>query len=432
MIAIIGAGISGLTLAYFLQKNGVACEVFEQSDTVGGFIKSEKVEEYWLEYGPNSLLCGEEVSNFVNEIGLQNDVIEANEVSKKRFIVKGGKLTPLPSSPLSLLFGSFFSWSTKKKIFKERKYHPTSDYDDETLTSLIERHFGDEVVEYLLRPFIAGIYAGDPDQLIAKYSFPKLKEYEREYGSILKGFIKNKGGARRRTVSFKEGMEQLPRTISQNIRKLHLGISVKSVNKNETGYSLYLSNDEVKKYDQVVFATSPYDLHQILGDQQGLEKLLTLKTPSITAVHSVYNKEDVRFEVKGFGALNPRKENLYTAGTIWSSAVFDHKVPKDKVLFTTFVGGMQYLGHDNYSEEEIKSKVAQELELLYDAGDPVFQKVTNWKKSIPQYGIEMKEVLRQIDILEKDNIFVCSNWKSGISIEDCIKNAKILAQRLSK
>ncbi len=431
MIAIIGGGISGLSLAYFLQKTGQEYMLFEKSEHVGGFIKSEKVDDYMLEYGPNSLLCGSEVSNLLIELGLKNDTIEANDVSKSRFIVRDGKPKKMPSNPVSMIFGSFFSWKTKKKIFKERKFKPQDIHPDETLSDLIERHFGSEVVEYLLKPFIAGIYAGDPDHLVARYSFPKLKAFEKEYGSILKGFIKGKGGARRRTVSFKGGMIQLPNTILSKLKNVQLKTSLESIEKNEGKYLLKFSSGESYSFGKVVFATSPYDLVtacESLYETDLRTSLLKLKTPSVAAVHTVYNKIDVGFKLEGFGALNPKIENCYTAGTIWSSSVFDHKAPTDKVLLSTFVGGMQYQGNDVVSEEEIKQKVTKELAGFYNIkGKPVFQKVTKWKKSIPQYGIEMKEVRLHIEKMEKDNIFVCSNWKDGISIEDCINNAKALA-----
>ena len=434
MIAIVGGGISGLTLAYFLEKNGVEYTLFEKSQDVGGFIKSEKVNDYWLEYGPNSLLCGEEVREFLNELNLTNDLIEANDSSNTRFIIKNGKPTKLPSSPISMFFGSFFSWSTKRKIFKERKFKPTDHLPEESLSSLINRHFGKEVVDYLLKPFIAGIYAGDPDQLVAKYSFPKLKEYEQEHGSILKGFIKNKGGVRRKTVSFKKGMIQLPQTILSQVNHVKVNTSVDKIRRLGSEYELGLSDGETVKASNVIFAGSPYALSNLVKEHyEGLEKvLLQLKTPSIAAVHTVYKKGQVKLNMNGFGVLNPQNEKCFAAGTIWSSSVFDNKAPKDEILLSTFVGGMQYQGNDSVSEEEIKEKVHLELAKQYGIkGNPVFQKVTKWKKSIPQYGIEMKEVHQWIDNLEKDNIFVCSNWKNGISLEECIKNAKALAFKLS-
>ena len=434
MIVIIGGGISGLTLAYFLEKNNVEYRLFEKSAVPGGFIQSEKIDGYSLEYGPNSLLCGEKVNDFLEELGLKNEIIEANEVSNSRYIIRNGKPVKIPSSPISLLFGRFFSFKTKLKIFRELRLKPHAERQEETLTAMMDRHFGNEVVQYLLKPFIAGIYAGDPDHLVASYAFPKLKEYERKHGSILKGFIKNKGGARRKTVSFKEGMQQLPQTIFKSINNASLQKEIIGLSKNNAKYVVKLRDEEIEA-DKIVFASSPNvmgSLCESLYGQKFSTVLSALKCPSISAVHSVYNKKDIAFELKGFGALNPQCEDYFIAGTIWSSSVFSGKIVEDNVLLTSFVGGMQYPNQNKIDEQSLLDSVHKELSKFYGIkAKPLFEKVTKWDKSIPQYGIELKEVRKQIDLLEKDNIFVASNWLNGISIEDCIKNAKALAFRLS-
>ena len=179
MIAIIGAGISGLTLAYFLEKKQIPYILLESSSKVGGYIHTVKKQPYLLELGPNSLLINKETEAFIDEIGLSNELLPANEVSKNRYIFRKGKYRVLPSSPPKLLFNSFFSLKTKWAIFRETRKKPLL-IQNETLSQFFKRRFGKEVVKYALDPFVAGIYAGDPSLLLLEKTFPFLREYEQQ------------------------------------------------------------------------------------------------------------------------------------------------------------------------------------------------------------------------------------------------------------
>ncbi|MEM6297932.1 MAG: protoporphyrinogen oxidase, partial [Bacteroidota bacterium] len=233
MIAIIGAGINGLALGYELQKRNIPYQILEATQRVGGCINSQKVEKYWLELGPNSLLCNAEVNKVINEIGLRDQVIEANEISNSRYIFKKGRYQKLPAKPQQLLFSPFFSFKTKLAVFREFR-NKSKGSKDETLSSFFRRRFSQEVVDYPLNTFVAGIYAGDPDKLLLRKAFPVLKRYEEEYGSILRGFIKNKTGERRQSVSFQKGIAQLPRTMAEKLN-IRLQTPVQSISKNENG-----------------------------------------------------------------------------------------------------------------------------------------------------------------------------------------------------
>ena len=445
MIAIVGAGISGLSLAWHLQQKNIPYQIFESSSEVGGYLKTVQMgknKAYLFEKGANSLLMDNEIFDFIRNAGFANELIYANRVSKSRFIVRDGKPRKLPSSPQGLLFSSFFSTKTKAKIFREL-YYKKEELDPKiTVGEFLENHFGKEVVEYAVSPLVTGIYAADAYQLLLKYTFPVLGKYAQNYGSVLKGFIKNKSGSRKQSVSFKNGMQSFAKHISKNLNVQfnHTVIAIKNSNfieRKNRRWVLEIENErrgkkqvESLEFDKVFLTTPPSVCANLL--EPHFEKLaITIRNiyyPKMCLIHSVFKKVDVDFDLDGFGALHPKVEDLFSAGTIWSSSVFEGRTPKDEVLFTGFVGGRQWQENVELPQQEILKRHTAELKQIYRIKkDPIVQQFTKWDKSVPQYDEQMLDVERQLKRLKKSDIYICANWFGGVSVSDCIKKGRDLA-----
>jgi oxygen-dependent protoporphyrinogen oxidase len=441
MIAIIGAGISGLTLAAALEKKKKPYLLFESSERVGGNLFSKLWQErYLLECGANSLLADAFILDFIKKLGLASEIVLANQVSKNRYILKKGRYHKLPTSPPALLVSSFFSFNTKikilfeffyKKSYKKEKYQ---NQKEETLAHFFERHFGKEVVEYVVNPFVGGIYAGKADELLLSLTFPQLAEMEAQQGSILKGFIKNKTAERKTSLSFKSGMQRLAEALKEQISPQSLllqtpitGIAynlesktfmLKSqktlknevkAQKNDSHENDFFLNNENKKKElrqntakentkedtektwevtQVVLTTSAQVTAQILKNatfgnelQQNSVALLkagldNLHYPPMNLIHSVFKKSDFgnflngSNHLDGFGALHPPIENPFSAGIIWSSSVFTGRAPQDEVLLTSFVGGRAGEKQATESEATILASLNRELTAIYRLKNP--------------------------------------------------------------
>ncbi len=445
MIAIVGAGISGLSLAWHLHQKNIPYQIFESSSEVGGYLKTTQMgknKAYLLERGANSLLMDDEIFEFIKNAGFANELVYANKVSKSRFIVRDGKPKKLPTSPQGLLFGSFFSTKTKAKIFKELYYKKEELDEKTTVGEFLENHFGKEVVDYAVSPFVTGIYAADAYQLLLKYTFPQLTEYAQNHGSILKGFIKNKSGSRKQSVSFKNGMQSLAKHIAKNlnVQLNHTVVSIKNsdfIERRNRRWVLEIESEKRGKkevdsleFDKVFITTPPSITANLL--EPHFEKLaLTIRDihyPTMCLIHSIFKKEDVDFDLDGFGALHPKVENLFSAGTIWSSSVFEGRAPKDEVLFTGFVGGRQWQENAELPKQEILKRHTEELKQIYGIkNDPVIQQFTRWDKSVPQYDEQLLKVEKQLKRLKKSDIYICANWFGGVSVSDCIKKGRDLA-----
>ena len=435
MIGIIGAGVSGLTAAWELQNKGVEYILLEAAAMPGGYIRTEKPGNYILECGPNSILCDDELLSFFAKTGLKEKLLPANEVSKSRYIYKNGSYKKLPSNPITLLSSNFFSLKSKVKLLTEPFRNSGATFPNETLSSFFERHFGKEAVDYALNPFIAGIYNGDPAQLLAEQTFPALVHYEKEYGSILKGLIKN-ASQRRKSYNFKNGMQQMTDGLAAQLRNLQLNAKATALKKGDGKIIISYEQDGMQKSifcNKVIITLPAFAATTILKEEypQFQAALSNIHYPPVALVHTAYKKDKVKKPLNGFGGLNPKKENLFSAGGIWTSTVFEGRCPKDEILFANFIGGSQSPENYQLSDEELKQAINKELATNFkiDAA-PVFQQVSRWQKTIPQYDINSLEAELIVNKLKTDNIYVCATWYGGISLADSIKKSLKAAEKI--
>jgi oxygen-dependent protoporphyrinogen oxidase len=178
-VIIIGAGITGLATAHFLERQGLSTRIIEKEPHVGGTIRSGRVDGFLVEYGPNSALDTSPVLHELFEsAGVADRLQYANAKSQNRYIVRDGKLVNLPMSPLAFLKTPLFSASAKIRLLKEPFISKSNSDVDESLADFVRRRIGEEFLDYAINPFVAGVYAGDPEELSVRSSFPKLLELE--------------------------------------------------------------------------------------------------------------------------------------------------------------------------------------------------------------------------------------------------------------
>jgi len=436
MIVIIGAGISGLTLAYELQKANKSYILLESSSRPGGYIRSEQSNDYLIEVGPNSILIDDAFDQFISELGLKDDVEDAAAVNKHRFVYKNGQIKQLPSGPASLLFSNFFSFKTKKVIFREfgNKSRTT---ENESVYDFFVRHFSEELTTYTIDPFATGIYAGDIKQLLIEDTFPQLVALEKEYGSILKGVFKKGMGTRRRTATFTDGLQTLTDTLASKLQSISFQTKALSVSKTDAGVEVSIQKDgagaEKIQADKVVFCSTAFHAAEVLTSSfpEIAAKLNGVRYAPIKALYAAFKRSDVKHHMRGFGCLYPSSEKSFLAGTIWNSSIFKYRCPEDEILTTSFIGGMHRPEYTELSDNEIQLYAIEQLkEDLGITEEPTFIHVAGWKKAIPQYDIFLKEARKSINGLQEEHIYFSSNWTHAISLGSCIQNARNLALKL--
>jgi oxygen-dependent protoporphyrinogen oxidase len=427
---IVGAGISGLSLATALQKRGLATVVFEAAPEPGGNIKTLQSGTYRFDTGPNSLLVDDGVRQFLVHAGVDDLMIAPSDVSKNRYILWGGKPELLPASPPALLKSNFFSWRTKWRVLSEF-FRRSKGAADETLAAFVRRRFSDEVVEKVLKPFVAGIYAGDPEQLLVKEAFPQLADYEHTYGSVLRGMMKAGSSGRKQSYSFKGGMQGLAKALAKNLDVTY-NAQLTGVRKVGKRFRLLFNDAGSVEADRLVLALPAWQAAKILADlyPTAASAFRAVYYPPMCVVHTVFAKKSVGLLPDGFGLLHPKAEGTFTAGSIWSSSIFPDCCPDDQVLFTSFVGGTMFAENAALPQRHIVSRVVEELQLVYgiDAA-PVATHFTRWEHAIPQYDKHIGEAKQTAIRLRAEGIYCHSNWVHGISLADCIRASVALASQ---
>lgn len=436
MIAIIGAGISGLTLAYELQKQNIKYTLFESSGNPGGVMDTFCKDGIVLEQGPNMLMLDEQLMQYISELGIREKIASPLATFKNRYIYKNGEYKKLPSSPIEFLFNDFFSFNTKIAILKEFINKTKSSRNNETLSEFFERRFNKEIVDYIIDPIASGIFAGNTKELLVKKTFPFLLKMEETYGSVLKGFFKNKSASKKESISFSSGMKTLPVAIANKLSSIRYNSKVTSINKTENTFNIHFTS-EGEAYslnaDKVVFAAPAWATANMVKEMEPLfaNILERIQYVPLVKVFTTFHRKDVKHPMKGYGGLNPSCENQFILASIWNSSIFPDSCPNDQVLITSMVGGGICPQKTGLEDHEIQNKVIEDLKRYYRiSSDPVFCSSYKIPHAIPQYNENILPLDAYTIKLEQDGIYICANWKDGAAIGDCMKKAIKLAERL--
>ena len=435
MIAIVGGGITGLYLGHLLRQQGIDFQLYEGQSRLGGNMGTVTEGPYQMDIGPNSLRMNANFHHLLSDLGLLEEVVYSQPQAKKRFVLRDGEYRAIPMSPPALLFGSFFKWKQLRRLWKERKV-PVGNDPNETVDAFFRRRFGDLVADYLVGPFVSGIFAGDSSQLLIQSAFPQVKAWEKEYGSVLKGFMKGREKSEYKGIfSMRKGLGQLAEGIANSLgEQVHTGKRLTGLQQDRRSWRLEFAEGSSATADKVVLALpAPAIAKLVSGMQPELaEKLTQVNYPSVSVVVTAYRRSDIGHPLNGFGALNNQLEARETLGTIFSSTVFPGRCPEDEVLLTTFVGGARHPEKAEWPDEHLLAAVVRDHRELLDARrDPVFFKVVRWPQAIPQYDRAAVPAQEAADSLVEQGIFLGGNWTGGISVPSCLEKAQFLCEQLT-
>ncbi len=452
-IVIVGAGISGLCCAYFLKKQGVNVLVLEQDSEVGGTMKTIHEDGWLIETGPNSALETTPLfEQLFKELGIMDEVVYGNELSNNRYILRDGRLHPLPMSPPAFLKTKLFSWGAKLRLLKEPFVGRA--LKEESIAEFVERRLGREFLDYAINPFVAGVYAGNPEQLSVRHAFPKLFALEEKYGGLIKGMIGSRNERRQRKevakdkaklFSFKNGMETLPKALSKYLGdSVQLGCTVEHIIPMKVGkhpiYHISYKQDETKttiEAKAVVLSSPATATANIIRpiDPEFAETLNAIYYPPVTVAFTGFRKEQIKRDLDGFGFLIPAKEQRKILGSLWSSTLFSNRAPNGHVALTTFLGGARQPEESTKYKAQSTKYILDELNSIIGLdGDPVFTKLFHWEKAIPQYNLGYGKVLNAIERFEANfrGAFICSNYRGGISVGDCVMSAEKITRNINE
>ncbi len=449
-ITVLGAGISGLAAAHWLNREE-DCDVtvLEAESEPGGSMISRREGGYLIDYGPNSgLETTPLIQRITGEIGLAGEMIYANEVGNNRYILKHGQLQPLPMGPGSFITTRLFSLKAKLRLVSEPFIGRSDDGYYQSVSAFVRRRLGQEFLDYAINPFVSGVFAGNPDNLSVKSAFPKLYRLEEVYGGLIKGMIKGAGERKEREeqskqnarmFSFRQGMQAFPRAIAERLAdRVQYACEVQRITPFQNGFQIkYLRSGEPTemKTDVVLSAVPAYRAANVFVDldETLARHLREIYYPPVKTLYLGYQKKAVGRDLNGFGFLIPEKEKKSFLGAIWSSTLFACRAADDQVSFTLYVGGARSPGLLKKDPEQLNSRVIREFQEIMNIHEPaLLVRERMWPRAIPQYNLGHIEHERYIEAFEAAHpgIFLSGNFCGGISVGDCISHSATVHEKV--
>jgi oxygen-dependent protoporphyrinogen oxidase len=454
-VAIVGAGISGLTAAYRLgtlakEANlDIVCKVFDAAESVGGVIRTEKVQDRILEHGPDSWLASKpNVMELIEELGLSDQIISTNETNRRSLIASAGKLHVLPegfvmlapSRMVPFAMSSLFSPAGKIRMALDLVSPPKTDLEDETVESFVLRRFGREALTKVVQPMVGGIYVGDVSKLSAKAALPQFTELERCYGSVIKGLMLRKEHSQERTasgarysmfVTLRDGagclVDELKRRIGAE--RIATGSAVKRLERLAGNRWRVESSSASEDFDLVILATSAGVTAEFLQsvDAALSEKLSKIESASAAVVNLSFKSSDFPKPFNGFGFVIPVTEKRSILAASLISNKFPGRATPDTVAVRAFVGGVLQPELLNSSDAELIELVRVDLEYYLGVKSaPLTVHVNRFPASMPQYNLGHSALVQEImddTRARMPGVYLAGNSYFGVGIPDCITTA---------
>ncbi|MDP4551755.1 protoporphyrinogen oxidase [Alkalihalobacillus macyae] len=446
-IVIVGGGITGLTAAYYLQKEMRELDVqyeitlLEGNDKLGGKIQTDTTNGYVIERGPDSFLARKEsAARLVKEVGLENQLVPNS--TGQAFVLNNDQLYPIPGGavmgiPTELSpFVSTQLFSLKGKvraacdlILPRRE----DDGKDQSLGLFFRRRLGNEVVENLIEPLLSGIYAGDIDKLSLMSTFPQFYEVERKYRSLIIGMKKTTPPSRRSTgkkkpafLTVKSGLQSFIKAIEDRLTDVEIkkNVKVDHLTREKDSYILTTTNGDEMLADAVIVTTPHQQVHHMLRDQKEVAPLEEMPSTTVATVAMAFPEEAVKKAMDGTGFVVSRNADYTITACTWTHRKWQHAAPKGKVLLRCYVGRAGKEEIVEKSDEEIVQTVLNDLNQIMEIeGHPEFYRITRWRQSMPQYEVGHRN---RIDLVKEGieakmpGVFLAGASYNGVGLPDCI------------
>ncbi len=451
-VAIVGGGISGLSAAYYLAKAGVRPVLYEREPRLGGVILTERLEGCVLEAGPDSFLAAKpQALELIRELGLESGVIASNDHLRVTYVVKNGRLVPLPDGLMlmvptrlrPMILSRLLGWPTKLRMGWEWFRRPrAAPAPDRSVAEFIRDHYGQEAVDYLAEPLLAGVYGGDPERLSVGSVLTRFAELEAQYGSLTRGVLAERKRARRAGrpqplfQTLKDGLGQLVAALEAAIagRCEVRHSEVERLEPSASGYRL-LARDGHLDAAHVVLACPAYEAGRLVGAlDSGLAGALgEIPYSSSLTLSLVYDRAALGHPLDGFGFLVPKRERRTLVACTWVGTKFSHRVPANLAVLRCFAGGMDH----RVIEEDDATLIAQVREelrrLMGVTAEPRLARIARWPRSMAQYTVGHAARLAGIQAaLERlPGLHLAGNAYTGIGISDCIRMGRQAAGRIA-
>jgi oxygen-dependent protoporphyrinogen oxidase len=453
-VIIVGGGIAGLSAAYELHRRGIYFTLLEAGGRAGGVVLSEQSDGFTIDAGPDSLLVQKpDGIRLCEELGLKDRLVPTKR-PRLAYVQRDGRLHALPAASvlgIPTKWGPFvrtplFSWPGKVRMAMELAIVKRTADDDESIGAFMERRFGAEAKEYLAEPLLAGIHAGDVDRLSLGALFPRFREVERNHGSLLRGFRKERlrqttprptdaddGGVFRSLAGgLSDLIDALVRTLPSG--SIRLRTPATAVTYNGSGYRVSTGAGPLAA-EAVVLASPAFATSRLVRSLNAPLADLCDQVPyaSTATVALAFSRSAVVHPLNGSGFVVPRVERTGILAASWLSSKWPGRAPDDRVLLRTFIGGARDpQGFERDDAELVARSLAALRPLVGIAGDPLFSRVYRWERANAQHEVgHMGRLARIEDALARHpGLFVTGSGFRGVGIPDCVADGRATGRKV--
>jgi len=444
-VAIIGAGITGLTAAFYLKRKGIPVTVYEASGRAGGVIQSIRKDGYLAEFGPNTILeTSPKIAQFVRDAGLESRRLNPAPEAGTRYIVRDKRLIAMPS-PLGFFTTKLFTAKAKLAVLREPFVPRRRGGKEESVAEFVVRRLNQEFLDHAIDALVAGVYAGDPYKLSLPQAFPRLAELESRYGSLIRGQIFG-AGARKRCgeiakdrapkFSFDEGLQVLPDTLREQLGDaVKLNTTVTKLTQTESGWRISTSSGEVE-HSAVIYAGTAHKLAELKLESRAalnFPSFSEIRYPPVASVVLGFRREDVAHPCEGYGMLIPKVEGFKILGAIFSSSLFPNRAPAGHILLTSYVGGERQPDLALLPPGKVVAMTCKDLRVLLGVnGEPTFRHTVLYPKAIPQYNVGYGRYREWMNEIENKaaGLFFAGHYRDGVSLGDSILSGCNIVERV--
>jgi oxygen-dependent protoporphyrinogen oxidase len=462
-VVVVGGGLSGLTAAYRIVERAKAARravevvVLEAKDRVGGAIATRRVDGFTIEGGPDSFITNKPWAvDLCRSLGLDDQLIGTDAQHRRSFVVRKGRLYPVPEGFVLLapnrlgpvLTSPILSFGGKLRMLLDLVLPRRADDEaDESLAAFVKRRLGREALERLVQPLVGGIYTADPNELSVRATLPQFLEMERVHGSLIRGALqqarqarwaeRNASGARYGMfVTLADGMDALPRALVAALPPgtVRTGAAVRRVSRNAPAspWLVELLDGPPIEAAAVVMATEAHASARLLdGVDPGLAlQLRAIPYASSAIVCVAYPRDQISHPLDGFGAVVPAVERRSILAVSFLSVKFPRRAPAGTVLMRVFVGGATQPELFDRDDEALKTIVRSELyDLLGARGEPLLAEVARHPRAMPQYTLghlDRVEAIRR-QAARHPRLILAGNAFDGVGIPDTVRAADAAA-----
>src|ERR1044072_4990726 len=450
-IVVVGGGITGLAAAHRVQEINPSIKItlLEASDRLGGTIQTEYRDGFLLERGPDSFISEKpEALALAKRLGLESQIIQTNETFRRSFIVRNGRLRPVPdgfqllapSRMWPFITSDILSLAGKARMAADLFLPRKSTNRDESLASFVRRRLGNEALARMAQPMVGGIYTADPETLSLRATLPRFLDMEQKHRSLILAMLRQgraqktgTSGARYSLfLSFERGMQVLTDALTGINVDFMLNTRVQRLNFDQ-GWTVVTDKGERLKADAVCLAVPSFIAASLVSDVDTrlADKLRAIKYASTATINFGYRRTAIKHPLNGFGFVVPVVEKRSLIACTFSSVKFAGRAPNDHVLLRAFAGGALQPEIFALDEATMATRVEADLrELLGISEEPLFVEVAKWERSMPQYEVGHLDRVNEIEklVAEHSGLAVAGNSYRGAGIPDCIRSGEVAAE----